>query len=280
MVTVTGLAPADVTGFHIHQGAVGVNGPIIVDFTGVAPLVPAGTGFTFTAPGLTLPAVNEAAFLGGGTYVNIHTAVFPGGAIRGQLFSGGNVNLAAGTATGVTNVTGVENATGGTGNDSLVGNNLVNILSGGAGADWIVAGPGNDTLNGDAGADALVWSNGDGTDVDEGGADIDTVVVNGSTAAADVFVVSANGTRLRFDRTNLGLFSLDIGTVETLTVNGIGGADSFTVNALTGVASLATLRLNGFDGDDVFNVRALASGTPPSTVRGGAGADTLNYNAE
>ena len=79
-----------------------MNGPIIVDFTGVAPLVPAGTGFTFNAMGLTLPAVNEAAFLGGGTYVNIHTAVFPGGAIRGQLFSGANVNLAAGIATNAT----------------------------------------------------------------------------------------------------------------------------------------------------------------------------------
>ena len=31
-VTVTDLPPADVTGFHIHQGVVGVNGPIIVDF--------------------------------------------------------------------------------------------------------------------------------------------------------------------------------------------------------------------------------------------------------
>ena len=58
----------------------------------------------------------------------------------------------------------------------------------------------------------------------------DTVQVNGSTAAADIFVVAANGTRLRFDRTNLGLFSLDIGTVETLIVNGIGGDDTFTVN--------------------------------------------------
>ena len=76
-VVVTGLAPADVTGFHIHQQAVGVNGPIIVDFTGLAPLVPAGTGFTFTATGLTLPSVSEAALLGGGTYVNIHTANVP-----------------------------------------------------------------------------------------------------------------------------------------------------------------------------------------------------------
>ena len=39
-VTVTGLLPADVTGFHIHQGVVGVNGPIIVDFV---PRVPAGS---------------------------------------------------------------------------------------------------------------------------------------------------------------------------------------------------------------------------------------------
>src|SRR4029453_8821650 len=71
-VTVTGIMPADVTGFHIHQAAVGVNGPIIVDFVPLGGLTPVGTGFTFTMTGLTLPAVNEAAFLGGGTYVNVH----------------------------------------------------------------------------------------------------------------------------------------------------------------------------------------------------------------
>ena len=283
-VTVAGITPAEVAGFHIHQGAVGVNGPIIVDFTGVAPLVPLGTGFTFTKTGLTLPAASEAAFLGGGTYVNVHTAVFPGGAIRGQLFSGGNQNLTVGAATGTAGlagaggITNIENVTGGTGNDSLVGSFGVNTINGGAGNDWIVGGPGNDVLNGGAGADVLVWSNGDGTDVDEGGTESDTVQVNGSTAAADIFVVSANGTRLRFDRTNLGLFSLDIGTVETLIVNGIGGDDSFTVNNLTGVASLTTLRLSGFDGIDTFNVKAVATGA--IAVRGGPGADTLNYDAE
>ena len=31
-VTVDGLFPADVTGFHIHRAPVGVNGPIIIDF--------------------------------------------------------------------------------------------------------------------------------------------------------------------------------------------------------------------------------------------------------
>ena len=279
IVTVTGLLPADVTGFHIHQAPVGVNGPIIVDFTGVAPLVPAGTGFTFTATGLTLPSVNEAAFLGGGTYVNIHTAAFPGGAIRGQLFTSANVNLASGAATGTTGIAFIENVTGGAGSDSLVGNNSANTLNGGGGADWIVGGPGADTFGGDAGADVLVWSNGDGTDVMEGGADGDTVQVNGATAAAavtaDVFQVAANGVRLDFDRISPGPFSLDIGTTETLTVNGIGGNDTVTTNDLAGVASLTTLNLNGFDGNDTFAYAPTSAGAVVFNAHGGPGTDTL-----
>ena len=138
-----------------------------------------------------------------------------------------------------------------------------------------MGGPGNDTLHGGAGADVMVWSNGDGTDVDEGGADSDTVQVNGSTAAADVFTVAANGARLNFDRTNLGPFSLDIGTTETLIVNGIGGDDSFTVNDLAGVASLTTLNLNGFDGNDTFTFVATSAGAVVFNVHGGTGTDTL-----
>jgi hypothetical protein len=274
-VVVSDLPPGDVTGFHIHQASVGVNGPIIVDFTGVAPLVPSGTGFTFTATGLTLPSTSEAAFLGGGTYVNIHTAAFPSGAIRGQLFTASNVNLTTGAATGTTSITNIENATGGTGNDSLVGSFGANTLSGGPGADWIVGAPGGDTLNGNAGADVLVWSNGDGSDVMEGGSENDTVQVNGSPAGVDVFTVAANGARIDFDRTNVGLFSLDIGTAETLTVNGIGGADTFTVSDLAGVASLTTLNLNGFDGDDTFTTVAATPAGVAFNVHGGPGIDVL-----
>jgi hypothetical protein len=272
-VNVLDLPPADVIGFHIHQAPVGVNGPIIIDFGGAASLVPSGTGFTFTATGVTLPAASEAAFLGGGTYVNIHTPTFTGGAIRGQLFSNANANLTTGTATGAAAIANIENVTGGAGNDSLVGNNLPNTLNGGPGADWIVAGPGSDILDGGAGADVLVWSNGDGTDIDEGGADSDTVQVNGSTTANDVFEIRANGTRIDFDRISPGPFSLDIGTVETLIVNGIGGNDTFTVFDLSGVASLTTLNLNGFAGDDVFTF-APVSGSVAVTARGGAGNDT------
>jgi Ca2+-binding RTX toxin-like protein len=274
-VSVSDLPPATVTGFHIHQAAVGVNGPIIVDF-GAGPLVPSGTGFTFSATGLTLPAASEAAFLGGGTYVNIHTGTFPGGAIRGQLFSNGNVNLSTGRATGTASVLGFELLSGGSGNDSLVGNSGANTILGQGGADWIVGGPGSDILDGGAGADVLVWSNGDGTDVDDGGADADTVHVNGNVSNDDVFRAAAGTAgRLLFQRTSAGPFSLDIGTVETLTVNGIGGNDTMTVDTLTGVTSLSALNVHGFAGNDTAVIVPTTTGAIAINVHGGSGSDTL-----
>jgi hypothetical protein len=273
-VVVTGLLASDVTGFHIHRAPVGVNGPIIVDFTGVAPLVPSGTGFTFTATGLTLPSANEAAFLGGGTYVNIHTAAFPAGAIRGQLFSGDSVNLASGAATATTSVTNVENATGGSGGDSLVGNSGVNVLAGGAGADWIVGGAGNDTLTGGAGSDVLVSNGRADTDVMEGGPDSDTVQVNG-TSADDALFARVVGTRLGISSATLGVFALDIGTVETVTFNGLSGNDSFWIDDLSGVASLTTLNENGWGGDDWFGLQSVVPAGVAVNVHGGGGTDTI-----
>lgn len=112
-VTVTGILPAEVTGFHIHRAPVGVAGPIIIDF-GTAGLVATPTGFTFNATGVALPdPAHEAALLGGLTYLNVHTPTFPNGAIRGQLYSTGNTALATGTATGTGRITNIQNATGG-----------------------------------------------------------------------------------------------------------------------------------------------------------------------
>ncbi len=50
----------------------------------------------------------------------------------------------------------VENATGGRGNDRLVGSRVANVLQGGPGRDRIEGGAGNDTLRGGAGNDMLV----------------------------------------------------------------------------------------------------------------------------
>jgi hypothetical protein len=64
--------------FHIHQGPVGVAGPIVVD------LVPALTSVPYCA---TIDADLMADLITApeGFYLNIHNADFPAGAIRGQL---------------------------------------------------------------------------------------------------------------------------------------------------------------------------------------------------
>jgi hypothetical protein len=303
-IAVSNLSPAQVTGFHIHRASVGANGPIIIDFAPggvpIAPLVPDGVGgFSFTATGLDLDnsllggRVNEAPFLGGITYVNIHTAAAPSGLIRGQLFTGGNVNLNAtggpgGTATGTGGVRNIQNVIGGQTADGLVGSFVANTLSGGSGNDVIVGGPNPaptlDVVTGGSGDDTFVWSNGDGTDVMDGNADVDTVQVNGSVAANDSFTVGANGARVDFDRLSPGPFSLDIGTVETLTVNGIGGNDLFDVGNLAGVADLTAINLHGFTGDDTFNVTPPATGGTSISVFGGnptvPPGDVLNYDAQ
>jgi len=63
------------TGSHIHAGPAGVNGPVIVNFSGSL----AGSGLADPDLASITPA-NAANF-----YVNIHNDDFEGGAIRGQL---------------------------------------------------------------------------------------------------------------------------------------------------------------------------------------------------
>ena len=62
---------------HIHRGAFKLNGPVVFPFsTLVSPI-------TYTSPILT--AEQEADLDAGLYYVNLHTAAFPGGEIRGNL---------------------------------------------------------------------------------------------------------------------------------------------------------------------------------------------------
>src|SRR5262249_19687736 len=68
------------------------------------------------------------------------------------------VNLSAGTASGFTSIAGIENATGGGGNDMLTGNAGANVLSGGAGDDTLAGDLGNDTLAGGAGNDTASYA--------------------------------------------------------------------------------------------------------------------------
>ncbi len=57
----------------------------------------------------------------------------------------------------------IENATGGSGNDIITGNDLANVLIGNGGNDTINGAGGNDTINGGAGVDILTGGAGDDT---------------------------------------------------------------------------------------------------------------------
>ena len=102
--------------------------------------------------------------------------------------------------------------TGGSGNDQLfgqAGNDILlgkggdDLLFGGAGNDVLTGGTGNDQVFGEAGNDRMIWNPGDGSDLFEGGDGIDTAEVNGGNGA-ETFTITANGTRVRFDRVDPG----------------------------------------------------------------------------
>lgn len=64
---------------HIHLGAPGVNGDVIVPFAAL-------NATTWAAPaGATMPAANYLDVLNGNTCPNVQTPSFPSGEIRGQL---------------------------------------------------------------------------------------------------------------------------------------------------------------------------------------------------
>jgi hypothetical protein len=71
----------EVTAAHIHKAAIGVAGPVVF------PLVPAPLGQDHTTINdtLVLTLAQEADLLAGLYYINIHTDLYPGGEIRGQI---------------------------------------------------------------------------------------------------------------------------------------------------------------------------------------------------
>ena len=78
-VSFTGLSAAAMAG-HIHSGVAGVNGGVIIAFSGF-PNVVSGT----YSNSYTLTPTQATALASGGLYVNIHNANFGGGEIRGQI---------------------------------------------------------------------------------------------------------------------------------------------------------------------------------------------------
>ena len=75
-ITVTGMTA---TAAHIHQGAAGSNGNVIVPFT------KEGDNTFVAPPGAKMTEDQCKAYRAGNTYVNVHSAKAPGGEVRAQL---------------------------------------------------------------------------------------------------------------------------------------------------------------------------------------------------
>ena len=199
--------------------------------------------------------------LGGNDTISLNEA--NGALPRANLYGGaGNDTLTGGS--------GNDLLFGEAGDDTLLGKGGADFLFGGSGNDTLTGGVGNDQVFGQAGNDRMIWNNGDNTDLNEGGAGNDTVEVNGANAA-DQFTVTPNGSRVRFDRTNLVPFTIDIGTTENLVVNMNGGDDNFSASG--NLAALIQITVDGGAGNDT-----ILGGNGNDLLLGGDGNDFIDGN--
>ncbi len=171
---------------------------------------------------------------------------------------------------------------GGEGNDSLQGGQVQIAAEnekfiGGDGNDLVDGGKGNDSARLGGGNDTFRWDNGEGSDVIEGQDGTDTMVFNGA-AGPETVTISANEGRLTFFRAQ-GNVTMDTDGVEIVDDNALGGADSITVNDLTGTdvtqtnldlagtlggsagdGAIDSVVVNATNGDDDINIDGNGSG--------------------
>jgi Ca2+-binding RTX toxin-like protein len=181
---------------------------------------------------------------------------------------GGFMSYAYGIHGGFTiaNAVTIENATGGSGNDTLTGNEAANTLTGSAGNDSLSGGDGNDLLHGGAGADSLAGGAGDdnlyviGNDESLiGDSGYDQVLVQ-DTAGVSVTV----GSGVEYALGNTGHDAINAtGLTTQISLHGGLGNDTLT-------GGTRGDWIDGGSGDD-----RLYGGANGDTIIGGAGNDTL-----
>lgn len=192
---------------------------------------------------------------------------------------------------------------GDAGNDNILGSR---------GNDTVIGGVGADTATLGAGDDAFIWNQGDGSDTVDGQGGFDTLVFNGATGG-EATDISANGTQATLVR-DLGTITMHLDSVERIELSPLGGADTTTVNDLTGTGvkevaiDLAaagttvgdgqpdTVNLKGTAGNDDISITAsdallTVTGLPAEvtiahaeiadvlSINGGAGNDTIDASA-
>ena len=81
---------ATITAAHIHEGAMGQNGPVII------PLQKSGDNDWVVPPGTKLTDAQYTAYKQGRLYVNFHSAAHKGGEIRAQIRPAGGGGKSSG----------------------------------------------------------------------------------------------------------------------------------------------------------------------------------------
>jgi Ca2+-binding RTX toxin-like protein len=151
---------------------------------------------------------------------------------------------------------------GGDGSDTVIGSHGNDTVIGGTGNDVALLGDGDDTF---------IWNPGDGSDSVEGQGGFDTLLFNGANVNENV-TISANGARATLVRDVAGV-TMDTHGVEAVDFHALGGADTVTINDMTGTdvqqvhvdlaASLGgttgdgqndTVVINGTSGDDAITL--------------------------
>lgn len=233
-----------------------------------------------------------------GAYSNIMIPSDPlpaGATERNTGIYDGTGNL--GIAYGVT----IENATGGAGNDKLVGNSASNVLNGGLGADTMQGGAGNDSYYVNSSSDRVYETTSIGGSVNAGGTDIiiATTSVDLGAYAGVSFVENLrlsgsdaiNGTGNALNNTiyasagnNVIKGGAGVDTASyTYAASGVTVTLSTTASQATGGSGKDTLsaieNLSGSAYNDVLtgysNANVLWGGAGDDRLDGGAGADTL-----
>src|SRR5262245_12767288 len=269
--TINALGGNDTINYVVGDGADTVNGGDGVDTLNITG-TPVNNNLTVTFNGTALTAI------GGGNVTNVEAFNIDLGLGTDTLtYAAGSaavtVDLSANTptASGFTSIAGIENVTGGGGNDTFTGNSSVNSFNGGGGNDRFIA-----TVN-------------DGNDSYTGGAGTDTYDLSLTAAGATVNLLAnpGTGTSTSTETGNDGLASIEnvIGSKGNDTFNYAMGGGAHGIDGFDGSDTLA---ITGNGANDVLDV--IYNGSFLTTVENGAvtnletvtanlgaGTDTLNY---
>ena len=230
--------------------------------------------------------------LSGGTGIDTVSFSQNGGTEGAATISLALQGAAQVTGNGSWTLTGIENLSGGYGNDTLTGDGGDNVLAGAAGDDTLIGGAGNDTLLGDGSIGLLNNSGGSGgiatftdalpgtiagndtlegglgNDVINGGIGVDTASYANASGSVSVSLTATGGSSSGADG-NDTLISIENVLGSAYNDSIVGNADA---NVLVGGAGHDILR--GNDGDD-----SLSGGTGDDFLNGGAGNDVLDGGA-